>query len=76
MPMQPVRFVRDGRRINYLVNCRDKPMDVPLESASNAPLGVQVYNPADGSITSHQTPATVTIAPQSSWLVVDAVTKP
>jgi hypothetical protein len=70
------RFVRDGRRINFLVNYRDKPMDVPLESASNAPLAVQVYNPADGSITARQTPTTVTIAPQSSLLVVDAAAKP
>jgi hypothetical protein len=70
------RFVRDGRRINFLVNYRDKPMNVPLESTTKAPLALQVYNPADGSITSHQTPATVTIAPQSSLLVMDAVTKP
>jgi hypothetical protein len=70
------RFTRDGRRINYLVNYRDTPMDVPLESTTGAPLALEVYNPADGSITSHQTPATVTIAPQSSLLVADAVTKP
>ena len=69
------RFVRDGRRINYLVNYRDKPMDVPLESTTNSPLALQVYNPADGSITSHQTPATVTIAAQSSLFVMDAVAK-
>jgi len=70
------RFVRDGRRINYLVNYRDKPMDVPLESSSNAPLGVQVYNPADGTISKQQVPATVTIAPQSSLLLVESETQP
>jgi len=64
------RFVRDGRRINFLVNYRDKPMTVPLKSAGG-PLVVQVYNPRDGSITKQQTPATVTIAPQSSLIVTE-----
>ena len=64
------RFVRDGRRINFLVNYRDKPMAVPLKSAGG-PLDLQVYDPLDGSITKQQAPATVTIAPQSSLLVVE-----
>ena len=66
------RFVRDGRRINYLVNYRDKPMTVPLEAANGSPLSVQVYNPLDGSITKLQAPTTVSIAPQSSLLVVES----
>ncbi|MEI6337315.1 MAG: hypothetical protein WCQ57_01875, partial [Verrucomicrobiota bacterium] len=65
------RFTRDGRRINYLVNYRPQPMTVPLESAGNAPLSVHVYNPLDGSITPQQTPATVTIPPQSSLIVTE-----
>jgi hypothetical protein len=65
------RFVRDGRRINYLVNYRPQPMTVPLESAGDARLSVHVYNPLDGSITPQQTPATVTIPPQSSLIVTE-----
>jgi hypothetical protein len=65
------RFTRDGRRINYLVNYRPQLMTVPLESAGDAPLSVQVYNPLDGSITTQQTPATVTIPPQSSLIVTE-----
>ena len=66
------RFVREGRRINFLVNYRDQPMTVPLKSANDGPLAVQVYNPFDGAITRQQTPATVTLAPQSSLLVVES----
>jgi hypothetical protein len=64
------RFVRDGRRINFLVNYRDKPMAVPLKSAGG-PLTLQVYDTLDGSITAQQAPASVTIAPQSSLMVVE-----
>jgi hypothetical protein len=32
---------------------------------------VHVYNPLDGSITPQQTPATVTIPPQSSLIVTE-----
>lgn len=70
------RFVRDGRQINFLVNYRDKPMDVPLESVDGSPLAVQIYNPLDGSIISKTTPTSVTIGPQSSLLVVDADSVP
>jgi hypothetical protein len=66
------RFVRDGRRINYLVNYRDKPMTVPLQTANGGPLSVQVYNPLAGSITKLQAPTTVSIAPQSSLLVLES----
>jgi hypothetical protein len=45
-------------------------MAVPLKSAGG-PLDLQVYDPLDGSITKQQAPATVTIAPQSSLLVVE-----
>lgn len=70
------RFIRDGRRINYLVNYRDKPMEVPLGSMNGSPLAVQVYNPLDGTILKQQVPATVTIGPQSSLLLVESETQP
>lgn len=65
------RFVRDGKRINYHVNNQAHPATVPLKSASGGPLAVKVYNPLDGSISPQQTPATVTIAPYSSLIVIE-----
>jgi hypothetical protein len=65
------RFVRDGRRINFLVNYRDKPMAVPLESVNGEALAMRVYDPLGGTITVQQTPATATIGPFSSLLVVE-----
>ena len=65
------RFVRDGRRIDYLVNYRAQPMSVPLSSADGGTLDLQIYNPLDGSIAAQQTPGNVTIAPYSSLLVVE-----
>jgi len=65
------RFVRDERRINFLVNYRDKPMTVPLESVSGKALALRVYDPLDGTITAHDAPANVTIGPLSSLLVVE-----
>ena len=65
------RFVRDGRRINYLVNYRAQPMSVPLSSAVGGKRDLQVYDPLDGSITARQTPVNVTIGPYSSLLVVE-----
>jgi hypothetical protein len=65
------RFVRDGKRINYHVNNQAQPATVPLKSASGGSLAVKVYNPLDGSISPQQTPATVTIAPYSSLIVIE-----
>ena len=65
------RFVRDGRRIDYLVNYRAQPMSVPLSSAGGDALDMQIFNPLDGSITAQQTPSNVTIAPYSSLLIVE-----
>lgn len=65
------RFVQDGRRINFLVNYREKPMTVPLESARKDGLTLRIYNPLDGTIATLRTPATVTIGPLSSLLVVE-----
>ena len=64
------RFVRDGRRIDYLVNYRAQPMSVPLSSANGGKLDLQVYDPLDGSIAAQQTPVSVTIGPYSSLLIV------
>jgi hypothetical protein len=65
------RFVRDGRRIDYLVNYRAQPMSVPLSSVDGGKRDLQVYDPIDGSIAARQTPVSVTIGPYSSLLVVE-----
>lgn len=65
------RFVKDGRRVDYLVNYRAQPMSVPLSSADGGRLDLQIYNPLDGSIAAQKTPGNVTIAPYSSLLVVE-----
>jgi hypothetical protein len=53
------------------VNNQAQPATVPLKSASGGSLAVKVYNPLDGSISPQQTPATVTIAPYSSLIVIE-----
>jgi len=65
------RFVREGRRIDYLVNYRAQPMSVPLSYADGGKRDFQVYDPLDGSIAARQTPVNVTIGPYSSLLVVE-----
>jgi hypothetical protein len=65
------RFARDGHRINFLVNYRDKPMTVPLESVNGEALTVRVYDPLGGTITAQKAPAAATIGPFSSLLVVE-----
>jgi autotransporter-associated beta strand protein len=65
------RFVRDGRRITYLVN-NGMTMSAPtLTLAGGASGRVAVYNPLDGSITGHDLPGSLTIAPSASLLVVE-----
>jgi autotransporter-associated beta strand protein len=65
------RFVRDGRRITYLVN-NGMTMSAPtLTLAGGASGRVAVYNPLDGSITGHDLPGALAIAPSSSLLVVE-----
>ncbi len=67
------RFLRDGRRINYLVNNSTLAVTptLGLTNTNVATLSVAVYNPLDGSVTSRQLPGTLTIAPFSSLLVVE-----
>ena len=65
------RFVRDGRRITYLVNNGLTTTAPTLTLAGSAAGRVAVYNPLDGSITGHDLPGTLTISPSSSLLVVE-----
>ena len=67
------RFLRDGRRVNYLVNNSALPVTptLGLTNTNVAVLSVAVYNPLDGSITARQLPGTLRIPPFSSLLVVE-----
>jgi len=65
------RFVRDGRRITYLVNNGMTVSAPTLTLAAGGSGRVAVYNPLDGSITGHDLPGTLAIAPSSSLLVVE-----
>lgn len=46
-------------------------MTLPLESSSGHTMAVKVYNPLDGSIVTHRAPASVTMGPYASLLVLD-----
>jgi hypothetical protein len=67
------RFLRDGRRIHYLVNNSASSVTpaLSLTNTNVATLSVAVYNPLDGSVTSRQLPGSLTIVPFSSLLVVE-----
>jgi len=65
------RFMRDGRRINYVVNNREAKQSFSFSLEGAGADGVQIYNPADGSITERQLPATLDIDPSSSLFVVE-----
>ncbi|NBR71669.1 MAG: hypothetical protein EBT75_06205 [Proteobacteria bacterium] len=67
------RFLRDGRRIHYLVNNSASSVTpaLSLTNTNVATLSVAVYNPLDGSVTSRQLPGSLTVVPFSSLLVVE-----
>jgi autotransporter-associated beta strand protein len=65
------RFVRDGRRLTYLVNNATTAVTPVLTLAGDVSRRVAVYNPLDGSISGRQLPGTLTIAASSSLLVVE-----
>jgi hypothetical protein len=67
------RFLRDGRRIHYLVNNSASSVTpaLSLTHTNVATLSVAVYNPLNGSVTSRQLPGSLTVVPFSSLLVVE-----
>jgi hypothetical protein len=64
-------FTRDGRRINFVVNNSAVKAGLPFSLEGAGANTVQVYNPADGSITERQLPATLDIDPSSSLFIVE-----
>jgi hypothetical protein len=65
------RFVRDGRRITYLVNYQADKVTVPVKLASGSARKFDVYNPTDGTIQPQEMPGTLTIPGDASLLVVE-----
>jgi hypothetical protein len=65
------RFVRDGRRITYLVNYRAAQVTVPVKLASGSGRKFDVYNPMDGTIQPQELPGMLTIPGDASLLVVE-----
>jgi len=67
------RFVRDGRRITYLVNYQADKVTVPVTLASGSARKFDVYNPMDGTIQPQKLPGTLTIQGNASLLVVESL---
>jgi hypothetical protein len=65
------RFERDGRRINYVVNKGSAAVSPRFRLEGKASGSVQVYNPADGTITTQSLPAELTMPPSSSLFLVE-----
>ncbi|MCX6971848.1 MAG: hypothetical protein NTV93_17065 [Verrucomicrobia bacterium] len=65
------RFERDGRRINYVVNKGSAAVSPRFRLEGKASGSVQVYNPADGTITTQTLPAELTMPPSSSLFLVE-----
>jgi hypothetical protein len=66
------RFVRDGRRITYLVNYQADKVTVPVTLASGGARKFDVYNPMDGTIQPQEFPGTLTIQGNASLMVVES----
>lgn len=65
------RFTRDGHRLNYVINNSAAKASLPFSLEGAGANMVQIYNPADGSITERQLPATLEIEPSASLFVVE-----
>jgi hypothetical protein len=66
------RFVRDGRRITYLVNYQADKVTVPVTLSSGSGRTFDVYNPMDGTIQPQELPGTLTIQGNASLIVVES----
>ena len=65
------RWERDGRRINYVVNNSGESLSPTFRLEGKTSGSVQVYNPADGSITTQTLPAEMPMPPFSSLFLVE-----
>jgi hypothetical protein len=65
------RWERDGRRINYVVNNSGETLSPNFRLEGKTSGSVQIYNPADGTITPLALPGAVTLKPFSSVFLVE-----
>jgi hypothetical protein len=65
------RFLRDGRRVSYLINNREAKESFGLSLEGAGPDTVQVYNPVDGTITERTLPASLEIPTASSVFIIE-----
>jgi hypothetical protein len=65
------RFIRDGRRITYLVNYQADKVTVPVTLAPGSGRKFDVYHPMDGTIQPQELPGTLTIPGDASLMVVE-----
>jgi len=66
------RWERDGRRINYVVNNSGESLSPTFRLEGKAPGSVQIYNPADGSITPQTLPAEMPMPPFSTLFLIES----
>lgn len=65
------RFVRDGRRITYVVNDGLEPVEVQARAAAGGTLTADVFDPLTGTVTPLQVPGILFVEPSSSLLIVE-----
>jgi len=65
------RWERDGRRINYVVNNSGETLSPNFRLEGKTSGSVQIYNPADGTITPLALPGAVPLGPFSSVFLVE-----
>ena len=65
------RYLRDARRLNYIVNNSADRASFRVRLSGAGPSIVWIYSPADGSIQRRSAPATLSMRPFTSLFVVE-----
>jgi hypothetical protein len=65
------RFVRDGRRITFLVNGGPEPAEAGIRTTAGGGLTADVFDPLTGTVTPAQVPGILSLEPSSSLLIVE-----
>ena len=65
------KFVRDGRRITFLVNDGLEPAKAGIRSTAGGTLTADVFDPLTGTVTPVQVPGILSVEPCSSLLIVE-----
>jgi hypothetical protein len=65
------KFVRDGRRITFLVNDGLEPARATVRTTAGEGLTADVFDPLAGTVTPVQVPGILSVEPCSSLLIVE-----